>query len=290
MQKKVLITGSSGQLGRSVYYQLKSKYDLIQTDIINPNNLQNFEFLDISNKDQINSIISKYNPDIIVNLAAYTDVDGCELNPQKAEILNTKSIEYILETFDMKFIQISTDYVFDGKSGPYSEEDKTNPISIYGNTKLEAEKIIKRQSSNWCILRTNVLFDYYKGTEASFIKWVIDSLRNNKKINIVDDQWNNPTWTKNLSEVIELVIKNDTSGIYHYGGEDYLNRYDFALMIAEIFNLEKDLISPISTESLNQPASRPLNGGLKTERIEEKLKIKCHKLIDTLNQIKSRMD
>lgn len=290
MPKKVLITGSSGQLGRSVFNQLNSKYDLIQTDIVNPNNIKNFDFLDISNKDQIKTIILKYNPDIFVNLAAYTDVDGCELNPQKAETFNTKSIEFILGNFGRKFIQISTDYVFDGKSGPYSEEDKTNPINVYGNTKLKAEKIIQIQSSNWCILRTNVLFDYYKGTEASFIKWVIDSLRNNKKINIVNDQWNNPTWTKHLSEIIDNIIKNDIRGLYHYGGEDYLNRYDFALMIAEIFNLEKDLISPISTKSLNQPANRPLIGGLKTKRIEEKLNIKCHKLIDTLNQIKSRMD
>ena len=289
MAKKVLITGALGQLGHSVFQQLYQNYNLFPTDIRTSSLMENYNILDISKRVNIYEILSEINPDVIINLAAYTDVDGCELNPGKAELLNSKSVKMLLNGLSGKFIQISTDYVFDGNSGPYSENDTTNPLSVYGETKLNAEKIIKENTIDWCILRTNVLFDYYKGTEASFIKWVIDSLKSKKSINIVNDQWNNPTWTTNLAEVIELVIENDVKGLYHYGGADYLNRFEFAGMVADIFNLDKNLIVAINTKSLKQPAKRPLKGGLISSKIEQTLNIKSNKLNDILNVIKARM-
>jgi len=292
MSKRILITGASGQLGNSVVNQLFGKYELLATDISNnKSNTLNipFSILDITDIEQIKNILTNFNPDIIINLAAFTDVDGCELNTDKAYLLNAKSIEILSNNFDGQFIQISTDYVFDGYNGPYSENDGTNPISIYGKTKLEAEKILQDNINNWCILRTNVLFDYYNNTEASFIKWIIDSLKANKFINVVDDQWNNPTWTQNLAEIIELVINKNVIGLYNYGGADYLNRFEFAKIIADIFNLDKTLIFPISTESLNQVAKRPLKGGLNTEKIEQEIDIQCVDLKTSLSMIKSRL-
>jgi len=290
MSKRLLITGASGQLGNSVLNQLFGKYDLLSTDIIHTNRSDvPFAILDISNFAKIKNILSEFNPDVIINLAAYTDVDGCELNPNKAYLLNSKSVEMLSDNFNGQIIQISTDYVFDGISGPYTENDDTNPINIYGKTKLQAENVLDHSDNDWCILRTNVLFDYYKGTEASFIKWVIDSLKSNKSINVVDDQWNNPTWTLNLAEIIELIIKNNVKGLYNYGGADYLNRFEFAQIIADIFNLDKTLISPIKTQSLNQTAKRPLKGGLKIEKIERELDIKCTDLNTSLNIIKSQI-
>lgn len=290
MSKSILITGASGQLGNSVLKQLFGKYELLATDINNINAIDiPFAVLDITDLEQIKSTLSNFSPDVIINLAAYTDVDGCELNPDKAYLLNTKSVELLSNNFDGQLIQISTDYIFDGYNGPYSEDDITNPLSVYGKTKLEAEKILQENGVNWCILRTNVLFDYYNGTEASFIKWVIDSLKSNKSINVVDDQWNNPTWTKSLAEIIELVINKNVKGVYNYGGADYLNRFEFTHVIADIFKLDKTLILPISTESINQTAPRPLKGGLKTRKIEQEFDIKCVDLITSLNMIKSRL-
>jgi len=292
MDKKVLITGASGQLGNSVIKILYKKYNLIATDIninnINDTNIS-YEVLDITNSKNIKSIVSKYNPDIIINLASFTDVDGCELNPEKAHLINTKSVELVLENFDGQFIHISTDYVFDGLNGPYSERDSTNPLNVYGDTKLEAEMVLQDSSLNWCILRTNVLFDYFQGTSASFLNWVIDSLQSSKTINIVNDQWNNPTWTQNFAEIIELVINKNVKGIYNYGGADYLNRYEFAKIIADVYDLDKSLIFQTSTDNLNQPARRPLKGGLKTEKIEEEFDIKCVDLKTSLNMIKSQI-
>lgn len=292
MLKKILITGASGQLGNAVLNQLSRKYDLLATDItsIQQDNL-NFPFsiLDITNIENIKNVLSKFHPDVVVNLAAYTDVDGCELNPERAHLLNTKSAEMLARNFDGQFIQISTDYIFDGNNGPYSENDTTNPLSIYGKTKLNAEKVLQDLNINYCIVRTNVLFDYYKGTQASFIKWVVDSLQSGNAINIVNDQWNNPTWTVNLAEFIELVIAKNVKGIYNYGGANYLNRLEFAQIIADIFNLDKTLISPISTASLNQIAPRPLRGGLKIEKIKREFDINSIDLEYSLKMVKSRL-
>ena len=292
MLKRVLITGASGQLGNSILNQLNGKFELLATDI-NIGNISTldipFSVLDITNFEQIKSTLFNFNPNVIINLAAYTDVDGCELNPNKAYLLNTKSVEMLSDKFDGYFIQISSDYVFDGYNGPYSENDETNPLSIYGKTKLDAENILQDSALNWCVLRTNVLFDYYSSTEASFINWVVDSLKLNKSINVVEDQWNNPTWTQNIAEIIELIINKNVKGIYNYGGADYLNRFEFARIIADIFDLDKTSILPINTESLNQAAPRPLKGGLKTAKIEQELDIESIKLIDSLNAIKSRL-
>jgi dTDP-4-dehydrorhamnose reductase len=292
MLKRILITGASGQLGNSVLNQLNGKYELLATDI-NTNNSENmgipFAVLDIADSEQIKSVLLKFTPDVIINLAAFTNVDGCDLNPEKAYLLNTKSVEMLSTNFNGQFIQISTDYIFDGHNGPYGENDPISPISEYGKTKLKAEKILQDNNINRCILRTNVLFDYFRETEASFIKWIIDSLKSKKSINVVDDQWNNPTWTQNLAEIIELVIDRNVKGIYNYGGKDYLNRFEFAKVISDIFNLDKTLISPISTKSLNQVAPRPLKGGLKTEKIEKDFDIQCIDLKTSLSMIKSRL-
>ena len=276
----------------SVLNQLYGKFELLATDISNNKSITlniPFENLDITDLEQIKSTLANFNPNVIINLAAFTDVDACELDPDKAYLLNTKSVEMLLNNYNGQFIQISSDYVFDGNNGPYSENDNTNPLSVYGKTKLEAEKILQKNGKYWCILRTNVLFDYYNGTKASFIKWVIDSLKLNKSVNVVDDQWNNPTWTHNLAEIIELVINKNVEGIYNYGGVDYLNRFEFAQIIADIFHLDKSLILPITSNSLNQAAPRPLKGGLKTDKIEQEFDIKCINLKTSLSMIKSRL-
>jgi len=289
MPRKILLTGALGQLGKAVIDQLEPKYMLIPTDILESSKYSNYLKLDISDVNNIEKVIAEESPDVIINLAAMTDVDGCELDPTKAKLINTESVKGLLKYHSCKFIQISSDYVFDGTSGPYSEDDETNPVSVYGETKLDAELYIEKNSTNWCIIRTNVLFDYDEYAQASFVKWVVDSLSDGKQINVVNDQWNNPTWTQDLAKVIEQIVDNDVQGKYHYGGADYLNRYEFAKMIADVFDLDSKLIKATDTVSLNQAAKRPLKGGLITDKIEQALNIKINKLQDSLTEIKSRL-
>ena len=190
--------------------------------------------------------------------------------------------------FSGHFIQISTDYVFDGKSGPYSEEDEPNPKSVYGKTKLFADNWLLDNYSKSTIIRTNILYSYTKRTKASFLKWVVDSLNDNQNIKVVNDQWNNPTWTESLSSVIYKIIDNQAFDLYHYGDRDIFNRFDFSILISKVFNLDSSLIMPISSDELNQIAPRPRKSGLITKKIESELGIIPKSVETCLNEIRKQ--
>lgn len=263
--KKVLITGSSGQLGTSL--QLDD-YDVIRTDVIQQNKQVNCTILDITNEEPVKDLLEAEKPDVIVHLAAMTNVDGCERNPDQAQLINVEGTKNLLNHFVGKFIFVSSDYVFDGVEGPYSEDDDVNPINVYGKTKLEAEENVRKLSNDWVILRTNVVWNIGGNFKASFADWVVDELQNNRQIRIVADQWNNPAWTVDLGNVIETLIKHDANGLYHHGSSHVINRYDFACMIANVYELNSSLIEPITTKELNQTAQRPLKCGLITKKLE----------------------
>ena len=246
MDKRILITGAFGQLGDAVVQELCIDNVLLAVDIFVPDNVSGYYkslTIDISDKNNVLQIIREFKPDIVINLAAMTDVDGCEAEPEAAHKVNVNSIRYFLDYHSDLFVQISTDYVFNGKNGPYDEEDKPDPINVYGKTKLLAEQLIQASSNPWITIRTNVVYDYTKRTKASFVKWVIDSLRVKKPIRVVDDQWNNPTYTVALAQVLRKMIDEGITGLYNYGGADYMHRLDFARQIAQVFNLDKSSLA-----------------------------------------------
>ena len=282
--KKILITGASGQLGKALKTLFTPKYDIIPTSK-NYDNYQKNYFLDITNPILIRDIVSATSPDIIINLAALTNVDLCEERPDLAFSVNFAGLQNIVEIFNGPIIQLSTDYVFDGKAGQYNENSSVNPINVYGRTKLEAENFLKENSKDSLIIRTNVLYDYVSESPASFLNWVVKSLQDDKKINVVDDQWNNPTWTNSIAIAIDKAIKFELNGLIHWGDNDYLSRYDFAIKIAETFQLNKKLIKPIKTAELNQIAPRPLKGGLNMDRAKNILNLEPSNISDCLKYI-----
>ena len=279
-----MITGSTGQLGNSLGKVFKSRYDLVFTSRTKPNKNTNY-FLDITNSLLVKDMVSAISPDIIINLAALTNVDLCELNPDLAHAINFQGVKNLVDVFKGPIIHLSTDYVFDGKLGQYKESDITNPINVYGVTKYKAEKILLEKSKESLVIRTNVLYDYQSKAKSSFLNWVVDSLKRGEKIKVVDDQFNNPTWTDSISVVIDRAIKADLNGLIHWGDFDWISRYDFANKIADKFNLQSNLIEPIKTEELNQVAPRPLNGGLDTTLAQDLLRLEPPQIDDCLNQI-----
>lgn len=266
----VLVTGAFGQLGLACSNILKSKYSVIKTGLT-PINISNK--LDISSTQDVKNFLDKYNPDTILNLAAMTDVDGCEKNPKRANKINYKGVMNLCDGFKGHFIQLSTDYVFNGESGPYVEDDLTDAISVYGQSKLDAEQYLMDSKIDYTIIRANVLYSYSPDTKASFLKWVVESLKNSKKINVVSDQWNNPTSTNSLAEFIKRVTLSKAYGLYHYADKGVMSRFDFAQLIAKVFELDSDLINPILSSDLNQVAARPLKSGLRTQKIQNQLSI-----------------
>ena len=284
--KSILITGAYGQLGESCSHHLKNNYKLILS-AISP--LKNGIKLDVTDQQSINNILEENNPDIIINLAALTDVDKCELEEKNAYRINFDGVKNLCKDFSGHFIQISTDYVFDGMNGPYSENDRTNPISVYGKTKLDAENWLIDNYSKSTILRSNVLYSYSEQTKASFLKWIIESLVAKRPIKVVNDQWNNPTWTDSITEIINLLIERELYGLFHYADKDILSRFQFSQLIAKVFELNDSMISPISSDKLNQQAPRPMKSGLLTKKIESALEIEPKSVETCLNEIRKQL-
>ena len=285
--KKILITGAFGQLGTSLCEVLSNESILATGRVIITTEKYRCIELDITNQKYVKDVIRDYNPDIIIHLAAMTDVDGCEKKPEVAFDVNVKATENLLANFNGKFIYISTDYVFDGEEGPYFESDKVNPVSVYGKTKLYGENLVQQSDIDWVILRSNIIFSYNDRTKASFVNWVVDSLKKRQMITVVNDQWNNPTWTNDLAKVISIIIEKNVGGLYHYGGGDFLNRLEFAKMIASTFDLDGTLIKPITTPELNWFAQRPLKSGLYTNKIELDLGIEALPIQKALDEMVS---
>jgi len=280
----ILITGGSGQLGVSLKKIFHSKYEIICATRDIKSTGSNI-YLDVTNSILFKEVLNTTNPDLIINLAALTNVDLCERNPGLSYSVNLGGIENLINSFNGPIVHLSTDYVFDGESGPYSESDPTNPLNVYGASKLASEKFLLEHAENSLVIRTNVLYDYYSSTSASFLNWVVNSLSKRIEINVVDDQWNNPTWTSSLAVVIDRAVDLGLSGLVHWGDNDWVSRYEFANKIADVFSLKKSLVKPISTSELNQDAKRPLKGGLKTNYAQSVLNLEPPTIEECLKNI-----
>ena len=280
----ILITGGSGQLGVSLKKIFHSKYEIIWATRDIKSTGSNI-YLDVTNSILFKEVLNTTNPDLIINLAALTNVDLCERNPGLSYSVNLGGIENLINLFNGPIVHLSTDYVFDGESGPYSEGDPTNPLNVYGASKLASEKVLLEHAENSLVIRTNVLYDYYSSTSASFLNWVVNYLSKRIEINVVDDQWNNPTWTSSLAVVIERAVDLGLSGLVHWGDNDWVSRYEFANKIADVFSLKKSLVKPISTSELNQDAKRPLKGGLKTNYAQSVLNLEPPTIEECLKNI-----
>ncbi|MBL7046590.1 MAG: dTDP-4-dehydrorhamnose reductase [Candidatus Marinimicrobia bacterium] len=292
MSKRILITGAFGQLGEAVIRELQPHFDLLATDIQivkTKSFLYQVKHLDITSRPGVMKIVKNFNPEIIINMAAYIDVDGCETNREIAWNVNVRGVEYLLEAIRRKktrIIHISSDYIFNGENGPYKEKDIPNPINYYGKTKLASENAIRGSANPWVILRTNVLYGSSTRSRASFVNWVVTSLRQGKEITVVDDQIGNPTWTGGLAEAIKMAILLNVRGIFNYGGAEFLSRFQFAQKIANVFECDKSSVVPVSTDDLNQIAQRPLKSGLITNKIEDILGLRTYEVEYCLQKIK----
>jgi len=296
---RVLITGCHGLLGQKVLKVfLKSTSAEILATAKEPKtflDLKGFDYtmLDITNRSDVKNLVVYFNPDVIVNTAAYTNVDGCELNRELAWRVNVEGVRNLVHSarrVDAKLIHISTDYIFDGKNGPYDENAIPNPINYYGRTKLASENEIKIGGIRFAILRTNVLYGFGKNVKSNFALWLYNKLSSGEKIKVVTDQIGNPTYVDDLAFAILKVVEFDKEGIYNVGGKDFVSRYDFALKLAEIFSFDHELIIPVKTSELNQVAPRPLKSGLITLKAEAELGLKPYGVEDGIRQFKFELD
>ncbi len=278
IKKRILIIGSNGMLGQSLttHFMFRKGVELMCASFEEKSFYEDvlYSKVDISSSKEVKKLMKDFYPDVIINSAAYTNVDGCESEKELSWSINVTGVENIVKhgrTCDAHLIHISSDYIFDGENGPYSENEMPNPISYYGREKLAGENAIVSGRIKHTIIRTNVLYGSTQFGRPDFVKWVFNSLSENKNIRIVKDQINNPTYIDDLSSAISKIIEFDKEGVYNIGGAELLSRLDFTYKIADYFKLDKSLITPIITSDLNQPAPRPLNSGLINLKAETEL-------------------
>jgi len=292
--RKILITGGEGQVGKALKLSLANKFKILSTSR-NPSSkdlLNNITKMNIINRDNVFKVIKSFQPDIVINCAAYSDVDDNEIDKSLSHQVNVKGLDNILHSIsrDTQIIQISSDYVFDGNNGPYIESDHTFPINYYGKKKLEAENLLRGSINKWSIIRPNVIYGDDLFAKSNFFGWVYKSLIKNKQISIVTDQISNPTYVKDLVDSIFQCIIMSYEGILHFGSDNYISRYEFAIELAGIFRLDDSLIVPTTTEILTRDvasynAIRPKHSGLDTNKIEKELNINTYSTSYSLREM-----
>jgi dTDP-4-dehydrorhamnose reductase len=218
--------------------------------------------------DERNFDIQAFQPDVIVHCGAMTHVDNCELQPDdsyRQTVQSTKNLVAVAKDCNARFVYMSTDYVFDGTDGPYVEEDKVNPISVYGRHKLEAEQYTLNEIAGTLVLRVTNIYGH-EARGKNFVARIVQQCKDKQKLTLKlpYDQYACPTNAWDIARSMFLLLRDGKTGIYHIGGTDYCNRVQLALRVLQYFpDAEYDLI-PLSTDELKQPAARPLIGGFVT--------------------------
>lgn len=258
---KILLLGAKGQLGQQIIKiikEKKSELGSLPKDIINAELVcMDIDDLDITNIDQVKSILNKEKPNIIINSAAFTNVDGCESNYDlafKVNALGGRNLAIVSEEIGAKLVHISTDYVFDGKgSSPLKECDITVPISAYGKTKLLGENYVKDFCSRYFIVRTAWLYGYFG---KNFVYTIMNAGRERGKLTVVNDQRGNPTNAEDLAYHVLKLAVTEEYGIYHCTGDGECTWYDFASKIIEYSGIDCEVL-PVTSDEYKTPAKRP---------------------------------
>ena len=260
---KVLVTGSGGMLATAVESTLKAEKAVTAVALTEKQ-------LDITNKDMVLETIASIKPDVIINTAAYTLSDKCEEDRETAILVNGTAAGYVAraaQTVGAKLIHISTDYIFDGeKEGPYTEEDKPNPISVYGLSKLIGEQELARFTDNYIIIRTQWMFGE---NGKNFVDTIVRLARQRSELKVVDDQYGCPTYTKDLAKVIQWFTENENikGEVFNFSNEGVVSRYGFARKILKLADSITKLV-PVDTAAFPMPAKRPHNSALDKTKIK----------------------
>lgn len=274
--KKILITGANGLLGQKLIdlYLTKTDKQIIATGIgaCRHPHKDNFiyESLDISNQDDVNTILEKHKPQSVINTAAMTNVDACETDKEGCDKLNILAVEYLAKAcakIEAHFIHISTDFIFDGTHGPIDETETPNPLSYYGLSKLKGEEMAIKYSPDCAILRTVLVYGVVADmSRSNIVLWAKGALEKGQNINVVDDQFRTPTLAEDLAMGCFLAEDQKAQGIYNISGKDFMSIFELVNRVADFFKLDKSIIQKSDSSTLNQPAKRPPITGFKLDK------------------------
>ena len=291
---KILYTGSNGLLGQKISRATHTfpQHEFLATSR-GANRIQNmgtaaYASMDITNSEDVLRVVEEFQPDVIIHGAAMTHVDKCELYPEQATLVNvggTRNMAEAAQQVDAHLVHISTDFIFDGKDGPYKEEAEPNPVSHYGWTKLEAEKIIE-QLSSYSILRTVLVIGMAEDlSRSNIVPWAKGALEKGEAINVVDDQFRTPTLAEDLAQGTLLAADQKAHGVFNISGPDYMSIYELVGQVAQYFSLSMDSVTRVDSTTLNQPAKRPPVTGFDIGKARKELGYTPHTFTEALEII-----
>ncbi len=293
--KKFLITGSNGLLGQKLVYALMKRSDVqIIATSLGENRLIKkdgyiYESFNITNKGEVENVIKKYTPDVIINTAAMTNVDACESKRDECWALNVTAVQNIADTItthspQTHLIHLSTDFVFDGEKGSeYVETDIPNPGSYYALSKLESEKVLQKSIIKWSIARTIIVYGIVDSmSRTNLVLWAKDALTKGQKINVVDDQFRSPTLAEDLADGCILIADKGATGIFHLSGPKTYSILELVYQIADFWKLDKSFITPSKSDIINQAAKRPPFTGFVIDKAKHELGYNPHTFVEGL--------
>jgi dTDP-4-dehydrorhamnose reductase len=266
MTLRNLVVGASGFIGNILHQKLEATS--VGTFYSHP--AHGLTHLDIQDREQVSSCVNAIKPAVIYHPAATPNVDWCEDNPDACNAVNvsgTRNLALAAKKASAKLVFFSTDYVFDGLKGPYSETDKPNPINVYGQAKWAAEQIVAAESANSLIIRITVVYGW-EARGKNFVMSLIERLKHGSTVKVPIDQTGSPTFADNMLETVLELVRREAIGTFHVCGERLLDRYAFARLVATTFSLDQSLLIPVSTSELGQRARRPLQAGMRIEKVQ----------------------
>lgn len=309
--QRILITGTNGLLGQKLVYLLLERnltsakqYQIIATSrgenrLVNKKGYLYFD-LDITNESEVERIFTQTKPHVVINTAAMTNVDQCEKERKACDIINVDAVSFQLRALEKMqhaeknykphFIHLSTDFVFDGEAGPYSENDKPNPVSYYGLSKYKADLLVEESAVNWAIVRTIIVYGVVDNmSRSNLVLWAKSALEKGETINVINDQFRAPTLAEDLAEGCMLIADKKAKGIFNISGRDTYSILDLVYQIADFWQLNKSLIQVVSSTTLNQPAKRPPRTGFILDKAINQLGYKPKSFREGLNIIDKQL-
>lgn len=267
-----VVIGASGLVGSNVVRRFREAgFDVVGTYNTSPT-AEGTVHVDKTDESAVSAVISERDPDIVVDTAAFHDVDTCEFERDAAWSVNatgTRNAAVAADDANAQFVYLSTDYVFPGDpdQAPYAENDRVNPVNYYGQSKYAGEQAAKIATRS-TILRSSVL---YGTSNANFMTWALDQLRDDHEIEVVDDQVGTPTYAADVAEACLRVGRQDLTGLFHAAGPESVSRYEFTRRLAEVYGYDPDDVRPIPTENLGQQATRPRDSSLDSTRLYDRI-------------------
>lgn len=295
---KILVTGSNGLLGQKLTTRFNGDPSiyLIATARGNsalPVEHGEFQEMDITNQAEVEAVIARTRPDVIIHTAAMTQVDPCELDHEACWKTNVTAVKYLIDVarlYNVHLVHVSTDFIFDGTQELLDETAKPNPVNYYGQSKLAGEMLVQESDISWSILRTVLVYGVTRGmSRSNIVLWVKNNLEQGKTISVVNDQWRTPTLAEDLATGCYLAATKKTTGIFHISGKDFMSVHTIAMRTAGFFGLDQSLIKETDSAGFTQPARRPLKTGFIIEKARNILGYEPHSFEDGLRTIASQL-